>query len=352
MTLRMRGLYMAGISLTQPIFAGGKIVAANRMAAIGREAAAQQLRMAQLKIAAEAETSYWTYVAVLAKVDMMKSYKALVDTAYTRTLASVEAGMTTRNALLRVEARRSQVEYQLGQVMNGADLCRMALCVAIGVPDDTPLLPADKDIPVDLPADLGRYDLSLRPEMKLLDADVRVREQQVRMTRGDFLPTLGLQAGWTAYGNIHLNSMAQTPDGGYTPVSQEIRNNGFMIMLGLQVPLFHWGEGIKKVKAAKIDVENARLTLDHNRRMLNLEVQQAIANVRTGQSLLDAARTAMNQADASLRETTVSYNAGMCTLTDLLDVQSQWHTSRANLIEARTQLRIHIVDYRRATATL
>ncbi len=352
MELRMRGIYLAGISLTQPVFAGGKIVAANKMASIGREAAAQQSRLTRMKITADAENAYWTYVAVLAKVDMMRSYKALVDTAYSRTLSSVNAGMATQNSLLRVEARRSQVEYQLKQVESGADLCRMSLCTVIGVDTETALTPADTEIPLDIPADLGVYDLSSRPEMQLLDANVRIKEQQVRLTRGDYLPTLGLSAGWSAYGNIRLSSMAQGPDGNYYPVEQNIKNNGFNIMLALQVPLFHWGEGIKKVKDSKLDVANARLDLDHSRRMMNLEVQQAISNVTTGQHLLESAQIAMTQADASLKETSVSYKAGMCTLTEMLDAQSQWHTSRANLIEAQTQLRINIIEYRRVTATL
>lgn len=352
MTLRMRGVYMAGINLTQPIFAGGKIVAANKMASIGREAAAQQRRLAELRVKADAETSYWTYVAVLEKVEMMKSYKALVDTAYSRTLTSVNAGMAIRNDLLRVEARQSQVTYQLEQVRSGAELCRMALCTAIGVDDSTQIEPADHAIPEEVPADLGVFDLDARPEMQLLDADIRLKRQQVNMTRGDYLPTLGLQAGWSAYGNMKINSMAQAPDGSYVPVSQNIHDNGFNIMLALQVPLFHWGEGVKKVKAAKVDVVNAELARQHNRRMMNLEVRQAESNVRTGVRLVESARVAMNQAQSSLDQTGVSYRLGMCTLTDMLDAQSQWHTSRSNLIEAQTQLRINIVEYQRATATL
>ena len=86
--------------------------------------------------------------------------------------------------------------------------------------------------------------------------------------------------------------------------------------------------------------------------MLNLEVQQAISNVVTGEGLLRSAEVAMKQAQASLDETTQSYRLGMCTLTDMLDAQSQWHTSRSNLIEAQTQLRIYVIDYQRATATI
>ena len=157
LTMRMRGMYMAGISITQPIFAGGKIVAANKMAAIGKDAAAEQRRMTREHVAADAEISYWSYVAVCAKVDMMKSYVALLDTALLQTKTAVDAGMATENDLLRIEARQSQAVYQLESVMAGADLCRMALCNTIGIDTATELTPADGEIALDIPSDPVSY---------------------------------------------------------------------------------------------------------------------------------------------------------------------------------------------------
>lgn len=352
MSLSMRGMYMAGINLQQPIFAGGKIVAANRLAGIGATAADEQRRQTRISVTANAETAYWTYVAVLSKQEMMKSYVALVDTAYTQTRAALDAGMATRNDLLRIEARRAQVEYQQEQVTSGADLCRMALCNALGLPLDTPIEVSDTDIPAEIPADLGIYCLENRPEMQLLRADVAAKEQQVRMTRADFLPQAGLQAGWSAYGGVSMEMMTQGADGNYYPVKNKIQDTGWSIMVSLQVPLFHWGEGVKKVKHARLEVDNARLNLERNARGLDLQVQQAITNVRTGAELVESAEVALKQAAAALESTSTSYSLGMARITDLLDAQSQWHTSRANLIEARTQLRIHLIDYRAATATL
>lgn len=353
LTLRMRGIYMAGINVQQPIFAGGKIVAANRLAGIGLTAAAEQRRQKEIAVRADAETSYWTYVAVLAKVEMMKSYAALVDTALTQTRSALDAGMATRNDLLRIEARNAQVTYQQGQVESGADLCRMALCNSLGLPLDTEITVADTSVnPIVIPADLDRYSLDERPEMKLLQADIDAKRQQVRMTRAEFLPTLGLQAGWSAYGNIEMNTVTQGPDGNYYPLTQQIQNNGWNVMLSLQVPLFHWLEGAKKVKAARLDVETATLMRDHNERLLDLQVRQAITNVRTGSDLVKSAEASLRQAASALESTTESYRAGMASITALLDAQSQWQTARADLIEARTQLRIHLIDYRAATATL
>ena len=39
MKMQMKGTYMAGLSLTQPLYAGGKIIAGNKLARIGAECA-------------------------------------------------------------------------------------------------------------------------------------------------------------------------------------------------------------------------------------------------------------------------------------------------------------------------
>lgn len=352
MTLSMKGVYMAGINLTQPIYAGGKIVAANKLAGIGIEAAEEQLRLCRMQVIADAETAYWTYVAVLAKIEMVKAYLAQIDTAYSQTKTSHEVGMATRNDLLRIEARRSQVVYQLGQVENGAELCRLSLCHTIGVDPSTDIVTNDTEIPVDIPADLNDYSIDQRPEARLLQADIRAKEQQINITRADFLPTLGLQAGWSAYGGIKTKGMMQNSNGDYVPYSQTTKGNGWSIMASLQVPLWHWGEGIKKVKVAKIEAENARIDREDKLRLMDIEVQQAISNLRTGISLLSAAQTAIDQARLNLDNITESYDLGMASLTDLLDAQSQWQTSWSNMIEARTQLRIYTTDYYRVTGRL
>ncbi len=58
MELRMRGTYMAGINLTQPIYTGGKITTGHRLARIGEEAATEQLRMTRMDVLAEADNAY------------------------------------------------------------------------------------------------------------------------------------------------------------------------------------------------------------------------------------------------------------------------------------------------------
>lgn len=351
MTMQLRGAYMAGINLTQPIYTGGKIIAANKLAKTGQQISREQLRAARMDVIADAEKAYWTYVAVLSKVDMMESYLTMMDSVYDITEFSVNTGMASRQTLLRVNTRRSEIVYRLQQTKAGADMCRMALCRIIGVADSVTIVPTET-IATDLIIPPMAGDIDDRPETRILAANIDIKRHQVDMTRADFLPTVGLQLGWSAYGNLKMKSWAQDPSGNYIPVSSTSNSNGFMGLLSVQIPLFHWGEGIKKVKRAKIEVDNARLSLERNRRLMQLEVNQNYNNLVTGTSLVKSAQSAMNEADENLSIMQKQYEVGMATLTDLLEAQSQWHTSYSNLIEARTQYRIYHIDYLRSTGAI
>lgn len=351
MEMRMRGTYMAGLTLTQPIYAGGKISAARRMARIGEEVAGEQRRMTRMEVLVEADNAYWTLVAVEGKVRMLESYAAQMDTLYTQTTAAVESGMAIENDRLRVEARRSEIDYQLQKARNGADLCRMSLCRVIGVGGDIRPVPTDTLFRPSAPGEL-RADLEARPELRMLEQQVAIGEQQIRDARSAMLPTAGLSLGYTYYGNIKLQSMVDAGGGTYVPYTQEFRDGLGLAMVAVKIPIFHWGESRKKVRKARFELQHAQLDLQKNTRLMTLEVEQAIRNVEDGYRMIRTAELALSQAEENLRVMRNRHAAQMAPLTDLLDVQSQWQQAASNRIEAQTQYRIYETEYLRATGRL
>ncbi len=351
MELIMRGTYLAGITLTQPLYAGGKIVAGHRLAKIGEEAAGEQLRKTKTEVIYDADNAYWSYVSVLEKQKMMEVLSARMDTLFSQVGASIEAGMAVDSDLLTVKAKRSEVLYQKQKVESGVRLCRMALCRIVGVPFDTQIEVADP-MSGDSPRIDTEVDIVGRPEMKLLQSQVDAAKQQVRMTRGDWLPSLAIVGGYVNFGNIRMKTMVDAGDGTFMPYEQKIGQGLGTAMLSLSVPIFKWGQNYYKVRKAKIDVDNALLDLQKNERLLTLEANQASMNLNDSYLLLEAAEDAMAEADENLRVMKNRYDASMATLSDLLEAQSQWHQSRSNLIEAITQTRICVTDYLRATGRL
>lgn len=351
MEMRMRGTYMAGLTLTQPIYAGGKIAAARRMARIGEEVAGEQRRMTRMEVLVEADNAYWTLVAVEGKVRMLESYAAQMDTLCIQTTAAVESGMAIENDRLRVEARRSEIDYQLQKARNGADLCRMSLCRVIGAGGDIRPVPTDTLFRPSAPGELSA-DLEARPELRMLERQVAVGEQQIRDARSAMLPTAGLSLGYTYYGNIKLQSMVDAGGGTYVPYTQEFRDGLGLAMVAVKIPIFHWGESRKKVRKARFELQHAQLDLQKNTRLMTLEVEQAIRNVEDGYRMIRTAELALSQAEENLRVMRNRHAAQMAPLTDLLDAQSQWQQAASNRIEAQTQYRIYETEYLRATGRL
>lgn len=350
MEMRMRGTYMAGVNLTQPIYAGGKITTGNRLARIGEETAAEQLRMTRMDVLVEADNAYWTYIAVGRKVRMLESYHAQMDTLHRQTEVALAAGMATENDLLRIDAKRTEIHYQLQKVQNGTDLCRMSLCRIVGADFDTQIEATDTTFVASQPVGLSA-ETAARPELHLLEKQIAAGKEQIRMARADMLPTVALTANYMYYGNIKLNGMTDA-GGTMIPFSQEFRDGMGMAMLSVQIPIFHWGENRKKVRKAQYELRNAELDLQKNTRLLNIEVQQAIRNVQDGYELIYTAEKGLQQADENLRVMRNRYAASMAPLTDLLDAQSQWQQAESNLIEAQTQYKIYETEYLRATGSL
>lgn len=346
MEMIMKGTYMAGVMLTQPIYAGGKILTGKKMAEMGENAAAEQLRMAKASVIYDADNAYWTYVAVLQKQEMMDVLAAQLDTLFSQIGVASSAGMATDADLLTVKAKRSEVEYQVRKVANGVALCKMALCRVVGVPFDTEIAVEDVAVPEDFTR-MGTDNVSVsdRPEMRLLETSLEISRMQVRMTRGDYLPTLALVGGYCPYGNIKMKTMVDAGGGNYVPYTQKIGQDMGVAMLSLSIPIFKWGQGYNKVRKAKIDVDNAALDMQKNGRLMELQANQAAFNLSDSYNLIEAARDGKAQADENLRVTENRYHASMCPLSDYLDAQFQWQQARSNLIEAFTQSRIAETDY-------
>lgn len=349
--LQMRGSYMAGITLTQPIYAGGKIIAGRELAKIGQKGAREDIRKTRAQVIADTDNAYWTYVAVLRKVLMLKAYHAQMDTLYRQAELSVREGMTIENEMLRITAKRSEIAYQLQSAENGAYLCRLSLSRLTGIDYDMEVEPTDTNMVITAPGILDA-NITERPELRLLETQIKAKEQEIKTVRADYLPTIGLRIGYNHMGNLKMKGLSTGTDGASVPFSKTYSNGSTLAMLAVKIPIFHWGEGAKKVRRAKIDLMNAELDFQKNKRLLDIEAQQAVRNMQDGYRMIGTAETALRHAEENLRVMKNRYDTSMSPLTDLLDSQSQWQQAKSNLIEAQTQYKIYETEYLKAIGKL
>lgn len=349
--LLLRGTYVAGLNLTQPIYVGGQITAANRLARLGKECQQENLRKTRAEVLAEVDKSYYTLISVSQKVRMLEAFLRQMNGLIEKLRASVSAELATGNDMLRVEAKRSEVEYQLQKARNGEELCRLALGNALGLPITEQVVPIDTVFSVEAISQLDE-NFELCPELSLLKKNVEVKETLAKKERSNFLPTIALSVGYSYDGNLKMRGTTMQPDGTPYQFEQKFSDDIPMAMLSVSIPIFHWGSEFKKAKKARLDVTAAQLDLQKNRRLLSIEVRQAVQNVTSGYQMVQTAQTGQQQADENLRVMQLKYDCSMATLTDLLDAQAQWQQAHSNLIEAQAQYKIYQTEYLRATGRL
>ena len=350
LSLQTRGTFLAGVNVTQPLYAGGQITAANRLARIGQTVSEEQQRKVRQQVIAEVDNAYYTLISVRSKVQMLEAYARQMQGLYDQVKLGVDVQMATENDLLRISTKQNEISYQLQKARNGEQLCGLALAYAIGADLEQTVVPTDTTLDSQY-TELSE-DFSTRPDLLLLQQQVKANEVLVKKERSNYLPTLALLGSYSYHDNLRLKGNLNLLDG--TSLSYNHTFSGGMpyALLALKLPIFHWGAELKKVKKAKLNLADSKLQLQQMERGMRVEVRKAVQNVTDAQRMVETATIGRQQADENLRVMRQKYDNQFCTMTDLLDAQSQWQSARSNLIEAQTQLKIYETEYLRVTGRL
>lgn len=351
LSLQTRGTYLAGITITQPLYVGGQITAANRLANIGQTVSQEQQRKTRMQVIADVDNAYYTLIAVRSKVQMLEAYEKQMQSLYDQVKLATDVQMATENDLLRISTKQNEINYQLQKARNGEQLCGLALANVIGSDFEKTIIPTDTVLTASVPEQLSE-DFSTRPDLLLLQQQVKASEVLVKKSRSNYLPTVALVGRYSHYNNLKLKGGLNLPDIGPLDFNHTISGGNPMALLSISLPLFHWGAELKKVKKAKFDLSDAKLQLQQNERGMRVEVRRAVQNVTDSQRMVETAIVGRQQADENLRVMRQKFDNQMCTMTDLLDAQSQWQQARSNLIEAQTQQKIYETEYLRVTGRL
>ncbi|MFV0483084.1 MAG: TolC family protein [Bacteroidales bacterium] len=337
--ISMRGAYMANINLEQAVYTGGKIAAGNKMTDIGIEMSEENIQLKELNAISEADNAYWLYVSVQTKIKLAESSVEMLDRLLTRVRNSYDAGLTSRGEVLKAQVEYDKARLNLQKARSGLELTRMSLCRVTGLDFSTPIV-TDSIIAIpEYSIQQGvNEDVVNRPEYKLMTKGIEIEEQRIRTVRSDYLPEVGISAGYGYLGGIDINS-------------SEYRQGSLNIMASVKIPIFNWGEGRQKIESARAIKATKEYELAKNTDLLRLETERAKLNLQDALLRIDISQSGLEQASENLRISNDNYDAGRETLTDRLIAQTQWEKAYSELIDAKTSYKIEETEYFRVTAS-
>lgn len=327
---------IGGVTVTQPIFAGGQIVNGNRLAALGVEVSKVQREQSENEVRLTVEQYYWQVVTLQEKLNTLRIVERQLESINRDVEAAVNAGVTTRNDLLQVQLRRNDMTSTRINLENNLFICRMMLAQYIGVNTDT--IEVESSIPMDavppFPQELHCDHTSALPQTtgyRLLESNVRANRLQQKMTIGKNLPTVAVGAGY-----MYDNLMD--------------RSHPFALgFVSVSVPISGWWGGSHAVKKQNLQVKNAENQLADNSELLVIAMQKAWTDLQDAYKQILIACKSIEQSTENLRLNEDYYNAGTTTMSDLLDAQTMFQQSRDKYVETYAQFQIKTVEYLQAT---
>ena len=341
-----RNIFAGSVLLTQPIYMGGAIVAANKMADLSEQLTANQTEQRRQQTIYDVDQAYWQVVSLVHKKRLAESYLRLVSQLETDISKMVSEGVATRSDLLSVSVKVNEAEMSVTKVSDGLVLSRMLLCQRIGLPVSEQIALADendRDIFVaeeTASAPNVALAMNLRPELRMLQNTIDISKQSTRLLRAGNLPQVLLTGGYAVSNPNMFNGFEKKLDGFWH------------VGVIARVPIWNWGDVRYKVRASKGATAIASLELEEAREKIELQVSQTRFRVDEAYKRLAMARSDIRHADENLRTANLGFKEGVISTTAVMEAQTAWLQAQSQHIDAAIDVRLSQTDLEKALGTL
>ena len=345
LTLDMHNLCGAVVSVQQPVFMGGKIVASNQMAKYAEELAQSQYDAEHAQVLADIEQAYWQIVSIAAKKNLAENYADLLRQMGKDVDALVAEGFATPSDALTIKVKMNEAEMLYTKATNGLALAKMLLCKECGLPLDSEITLADETldaipVPQMSPVISDEEVYAARPEIRSLDLAKKIYDKKVAVVRADGLPTVAVMANYAVTHPNVFNGF-QNKFGGF-----------FSAGVLVNVPIFHGTEAIQKTKKAKAEAALTQYRLDDAKEMISLQVAQLRQQEGEALEKLTMAESNLENAEENLRVATAGWNEGMIASNVVLQAQTAWLQAHSEYIETGVELQMCSVNLAKAEGRL
>lgn len=339
MTYNIHNVFFGAVTLTQPVFMGGKIVAMNKLTKFAENLAREMRSNEAENIIYAVDAAYWQVVSLKAKKQLADAYVALLDTLRSNVNAMVVQGVATRSDLLTVEVKLNAAQVDQTKVDNGLVLSRMALAQVCGLPVHTRMTLADEDTDAadwrcDITPPASSYDMeevyARRPDLNALALGVKIYEQKANVEKASMMPNLAL-IGTYSFSNPNMfDGFKRRFDG------------AFSVGAMLTIPIWHWGGNYNKYRAAKAQTRIAALELEDAREMVDLQVSQSAFKAQEAIKTFTTTETNLSKANENLRQANLGFKEGVMTVDNVMEAQTAWLKANSENIDA--MIDVHLCD--------
>lgn len=328
------------VSLTQPVFDWSRWTT-YRQADFIEARGATEVAQAQQTSILKAARAYFDELAAEDELARANDYAAALDTHLIQLRRRQLAGEATVIDLREAESGVLQAHLQQQDAGNALQLSRLALEQATGQPFTALSRLAD---PVTMPR-VGPDDIDAWAnqaqahdyQVQLKQIDWRIAKLEVEKARSAHLPTVNITA-------------SHTPAGAGSGYARPTTTT--TAMLSVSIPFFEGGETEARVDETVALEDKAQDDLTAAIRQAGASARENWTRLRSGAARVDALARLAQTSSAAFAATQVGYKVGSRDSTDVLRAADTFYANRRDLIHARYETIMALLQLKAATAAL
>ncbi|RCW50801.1 MULTISPECIES: TolC family protein [Halanaerobium] len=317
--------YSTSLSLTQPIWLGGR-------ASMQKEIASYSLEIARARYEQSLEDQIFSliqaYYGVLQAQGMVEIRTEALDIVneHLRIVKNnLDAGIAIRRDLLQSQIEQRNAEEELTAARNDLQIARRRLAQILTT--DKSYNPSQPEISFDLNLEQQQlFQTAVRnePQLMILELNKEIVKLNQKLEGQYYRPSVSLNGSYDWQGPEFMDQKS------------------WSMTMGVSVPLYDGGKGGINAEKQENELEkiaNNRQDLLEN---LDIEVENSILTVKETEEAMELEQLSLKNAAENLEIANKSYEAGVASNTDVIDAQSTYNQAQTSLLQAEYNYEIEL----------
>ncbi len=312
----------AALTLSQPLYRGGRTVAATNVAEATIDSERALLTATEQTVLLNVATAYMNVVRDRSIVELNTNNVQVLERQLQAARDRFEVGEVTRTDVSQSESRLAAAVANRTRAQADLEASQATFVELVGVAPEN-LSRTSGELLGNLPASLKEaVDLALdqNPTLRAANHAARAADHGIDLVRGELYPT------------VSLNGSASR---GWDQSSQGSFSENMEVVAAVTVPIYQAGAEYSRLREQKLVAGQRKIEVDEARRQAVTNVTQAWENLTAARARVKSYGSQIDAAQLALEGVRREAEVGSRTILDVLDSEQELLSARVNLVGAQ-----------------
>ncbi|MDR1942127.1 MAG: TolC family protein [Endomicrobium sp.] len=324
------GVSVAGISVAQPVFMGGKIYNANKLAKTGAQAAGLNYEIKKREVYAKAQAKYYDAALISEEIESVDGYQKTLNSLLETVEQAFAQGTISKSDLLRVKFKKEETDARRKKLERQKILAFLDLKTFAGIDKEAPIKPElsfGEILEPDFNPDDFNSCLQRSSEYNLLLANANAAKFEKNIEAASYLPSLAVGASFYRLDYFYDNDFSKS--------AAYIQDSA--VYAAVKIPISAWWEGANAIKEKNLKYKAALEKLKFFEQYLILNMHDKYDKFKNAYEHVNVMQSHLNFAKANADETKDKYDNGIETLANYLEALALQQEIQAKSLKAKAE---------------